>query len=288
VKVLLTGADGQAGRALQASRPDWAEIQPVFETELDIRDAASVADVVSSRRPDWVINTAAYTNVDGAESDADVAMAVNARGAANLANACKNIGARMCQISTDYVFDSDRAIAIRPDQAPNPVNVYGKSKREGEDLVLGALGDGCFVIRTSWLYYQGGRNFVETMLRVMADKGSVRVIADQFGAPTSAATLANAIWSGIQKGAAGIHHWQDAGIASWYDFAVAIADIGFAMGRLDKLPVVTPISTEEYPTPARRPVFSVLDTRHTERDFDLEARHWRYELERMMEQLADA
>ena len=271
-----------------ASRPHWADVVPVFESELDIRDTASVTNFVAEAGPAWIVNTAAYTDVDGAESDEKTAMAVNALGARNLAVACKAIGARMCHISTDYVFDSRRAVAIAPDQVPNPVNAYGETKRAGEERVLATLGEDCFIVRTSWLYYEGGKNFVGTMLRIMAEKRSVRVVSDQYGAPTWAATLAKAIWSGIEKGAAGIHHWQDAGIASWYDFANAIADIACSTGRLERMPEVIPVSTDEYPTAARRPVFSVLDTSLTEREFGLAARHWRIELKRMMEQSQDA
>ncbi|MEB3323341.1 MAG: dTDP-4-dehydrorhamnose reductase [Synechococcaceae cyanobacterium] len=284
----MTGADGQAGRALQASTPPWVDLRCVTEGVLDIRDRSAVKDFVASQRPDVIVNAAAYTDVERAEEDAETAHAVNAAGAENLAIAAGKSNAKMCHISTDYVFDTKLAVPIPPEHPCDPASVYGESKRAGEIRVMEALGDDCVIIRTSWLYYQQGHNFVETMLRLMAERDEIRVIADQFGAPTWAATLAKAIWACLRVGATGLHHWRDAGIASWYDFAVAIAEIGYATGRLDRMPAVVPITTDEYPTKARRPVFSLLDTRHTERVFGLTARHWRTELSQMMGQISNA
>ena len=161
MKILLIGADGQAGSALQASKPSWADLQCATEDIIDIRDRDAVRDLLARSGPDVVINAAAYTNVDKAETDKETAYAVNANGAENLAIAASGSHARMCHISTDYVFDLDRAIPVIPDHVCSPANVYGHSKRDGEIRVLETMGDECMIIRTSWLYYQGGKNFVE-------------------------------------------------------------------------------------------------------------------------------
>ncbi len=226
MKVLITGAGGQVGRELVRAAPPQAEVRALDRNDLDIGDAVAVREVVGDFAPAVIINAAGYTAVDKAEQEHEVALRVNAEGPRLLAQAARGLnGCRMVHISTDYVFDGDSARAYRPGDAPHPLSVYGRSKLEGEQAVLAALGARAVVLRTSWVYGAHGRNFLHTMLRLMRERGAVRVVADQIGTPTATPPLAEALWQFAKRpGLAGVHHWTDAGVASWYDFAVAIAE----------------------------------------------------------------
>ena len=203
--------------------PEGSEIIAYDVDELDITRGDAVRDCLLSRRPDLVINAAAYTAVDKAESDKDNAFAVNADGPKNIAAACKLAGARMIHISTDFVFDGKSSRPYLPGDPAAPISVYGASKLEGERQALGHNEGRTAVVRTSWLYSRHGGNFVKTMLRLMKDKPQVGVVSDQIGTPTWARTLAEAVWRFAKKPELfGIYHLSDAGVASWYDFAVAI------------------------------------------------------------------
>jgi dTDP-4-dehydrorhamnose reductase len=285
MRVLITGAGGQVGRELVRAAPPQAEVRALDRNDLDIGDAGAVHDVVVEFAPAVIINAAGYTAVDKAEQEHEVALRVNAEGPRLLAQAARGLnGCRMVHISTDYVFDGASARAYRPGDAPHPLSVYGRSKLEGEQAVLAALGARAVVLRTSWVYGAHGRNFLHTMLRLMRERGAVRVVADQIGTPTSTPALAEALWQFAKRpGLAGVHHWTDAGVASWYDFAVAIAEEAAAIGLLPPGIEVTPIATEDYPTPARRPACCVLDKRATVAALALEPRHWR---QRLREELA--
>ena len=274
MKALVTGAGGQLASELLSRPPaDWA-VEAISEIDLDIRDALAVEAAVARSRPDIIINAAAYTAVDRAETEADVAWAVNRDGAANLARAATAAGARMAHVSTDFVFDGRASRAYRPDDAPGPLGIYGASKLAGEVAVL-AEAPGALILRTSWVYSPHGGNFLKTMLRLMGERDEVRVVADQIGTPTSAANLADGLWGLVLAGAVGIHHYTDAGVASWYDFAQAIAEEAHAVGLLQRTLRVVPIATEDYPTPARRPAFSVLDKSSTWAILDRRSVHWR-------------
>jgi dTDP-4-dehydrorhamnose reductase len=285
MRVLITGAGGQVGRELLRAAPPQAEVRALDRNDLDIGDASAVREVVGEFAPAVIINAAGYTAVDKAEQEHEVALRVNAEGPRLLAQAARGLnGCRLVHISTDYVFDGDSARAYRPGDAPHPLSVYGRTKLEGEDAVLAALGPRAVVLRTSWVYGAHGRNFLHTMLRLMRERGAVRVVADQIGTPTSTPALAEVLWQFAKRpGLAGVHHWTDAGVASWYDFAVAIAEEAAAIGLLPPGIEVTPIATEDYPTPARRPACSVLDKRATIAALALEPRHWR---QRLREELA--
>jgi len=274
MKALVTGAGGQLASELLSRPPaDWA-VEAISEIDLDIRDALAVEAAVARSRPDIIINAAAYTAVDRAETEADVAWAVNRDGAANLARAATAAGARMAHVSTDFVFDGRASRAYRPDDAPGPLGIYGASKLAGEVAVL-AEAPGALILRTSWVYSPHGGNFLKTMLRLMGERDEVRVVADQIGTPTSAANLADGLWGLVLAGAVGIHHYTDAGVASWYDFAQAIAEEAHAVGLLQRTLRVVPIATEDYPTPAKRPAFSVLDKSSTWTILDRRSVHWR-------------
>lgn len=274
MKALVTGANGQLATELAARAPEGWSVEAMSRADLDIRDAAAVTAVVARSAPDLILNAAAYVAVDKAEGDSDTAYAVNRDGPGNLARAAISVGARIAHVSTDFVFDGQKSRAYLPSDTPNPQGVYGASKLAGE-LAVAAAAPGGLILRTAWVYSPHGGNFMKTMLRLMAERGEVRVVADQIGTPTAASGLADALWALSIAGANGIYHHTDAGVASWYDFAVAIAEEGHAAGLLSTLARVIPIPTEAYPTPARRPAFSVLDTASSWALLDRRPPHWR-------------
>lgn len=281
MKILIAGSAGQLGRALQATTPAGAQILAPPEADFDILDAERVRAVVAETRPDLLINAAAYTAVDRAETDAEAAEAVNGTAAGTLAAAAAAVGARFAHVSTDFVFDGRAADPIPPDATPAPLGVYGATKLSGERQVIAAH-PSPLIVRTAWVYAAKGNNFVHTMLRLMRERPEVRVVSDQVGTPTHAASLARAIWALDAAGAHGIHHWTDAGVASWYDFAVAIRDEALALGLLTHPVPVVPIRTSDYPTPARRPAMSVLD-KGSSWAITGPAAHWRTELRLALE-----
>jgi dTDP-4-dehydrorhamnose reductase len=276
--ILITGAGGQVGRSLIGIGLPAARILAVTHKELDITDGRAVSEYVREHSPDVIINAAAHTAVDRAESEADLARLVNVDGPRHLAVAARDRGARLIHISTDFVFDGSASVPYRPDAPTNPLSVYGITKRAGEQAVLETLPGHSVIVRTAWVYAADGNNFVRTMLRVMKANGAVRVVADQVGTPTAARFLAEALWKIVQNpGINGVHHWTDAGVASWYDFAVAIAEEGAQLGLIPDSVTVTPIGTADYPTPARRPSYSVLDKTSLSA-YGLIPVHWRKRL----------
>ncbi len=274
MRVLVAGSGGQLGRALAATAPASVTLIAPPEAEFDICNAANVADLVAATQPDLLINAAAWTAVDKAEAEEPAALLVNAAAVSHLAGAAAKAGARFVQISTDYVFDGKACQPYTPDAPPAPASAYGRTKLAGE-IAAATHHPAPLIIRTAWVYAAAGNNFVKTMLRLMAEREEVRVVADQIGTPTHAASLARAIWA--LHGHAGIFHWTDAGVASWYDFAVAIHDEALAMGLLTRPTRVLPIRTQDYPTPARRPAYGVID-KSSSWAITGPARHWRHEL----------
>ncbi len=277
-KVLITGAKGQLGQALITAAPPNAEVIALGRDHLDITDRAAIDDRIRDIKPDWVINAAAYTAVDRAEQEADLAFAVNGQAPGYLAEALAQTGGCLLHISTDFVFDGQRSTPYPPEAAPNPLNVYGESKLMGEQAVQNRLGETALIVRTAWVYDGTHRNFVTTMLRLMGEKPEVRVVADQVGTPTATATLARTLWSGLSQNWQGIYHATDAGVASWYDFAVAIQHYGRQLNLLDRSVPVVPITTAEFPTAARRPAYSVLDKSHTWQQLQELPLHWQQAL----------
>jgi dTDP-4-dehydrorhamnose reductase len=288
IKILLTGAAGQLGWELQQTVPDGFELIALSRQTFDITDPDSVEKQIQHHRPDWLINAAAYTAVDKAESELDLAYAINKNGATLLANAVSQVGGRMIQISTDFVFNGKQGTPYLVDDTPDPLGVYGASKQAGDEAVLSVLDDRCAVIRTSWLYGVHGRNFVKTMLRLMAERESLPVVADQVGCPTWTRGLAQAIWRAIEVELKGIHHWSDAGVASWYDFAQAIREEGMALGLLKQDCVILPIRTLDYPALAVRPAYSVLDKTLTWQVLGMAGVHWRVQLRWMLGAMVDS
>jgi dTDP-4-dehydrorhamnose reductase len=278
VKVLVTGAGGQLGQALQSVAPPGVSVRALTHAELDIADEAAVQRALRELRPDILMNAAAFTRVDDAESHPAIAERVNTDGPTVLACACRALRSWLVHISTDYVFDGAQSRPYGPAAGPNPLSTYGRTKLAGELAVRRELQGECTLVRTSWLYGVGHRNFLTTMLRRLADGAELRVVSDQIGAPTATAGLARVLWALGLRRAAGVHHWCDSGVASWYDFAVAIAEESLALGLIHTAPTIVPISSAEYPLLAARPAYSLLDKRDTERLLGLRAAHWRASL----------
>lgn len=278
MRALIAGAGGQLGRALQACAPAGVTVIAPAEADFDITDAATVARVIADSGADIVFNAAAYTAVDKAEADAALAQRINADAVALLAAHAP----RLVHVSTDFVFDGTASQPYRPDATPNPVSAYGATKLAGEI----AAGPDALIVRTAWVYAAVGSNFVHTMLRLMKERPEVRVVADQIGTPTHVAGLARALWRLSAAGVGGLHHWTDAGVASWYDFAVAIQEEALAIGLLDNPVPIIPIRTQDYPTPARRPAYSVLD-KSSSWAVTGPAAHWQTELRHCLAAIKD-
>ena len=288
MKVMIVGENGQLGKTLMHTAPSTVTAFALDIPDFDITDGDQVDQTVGAEKPAVIVNASAYTAVDRAEEDVELSFRVNATGPRHLALAAKKIGARLIHVSTDYVFDGSACTPYAPDAPCSPLGVYGKSKREGECNVLDVLDD-AVIIRTAWLYSQYANNFVKTMLRLMKEKPELKVVADQIGGPTWATTLAGAIWQIVAKpDLKGILHWTDAGVASWYDFAVAISEEAVARGLIEKPVPIHPIPTSEYPTPARRPAYSVLDCTASWRALSIEPVQWRVALRGMMDALCEA
>lgn len=281
MKAVIFGAGGQVGRALHTTLPDGVTVRGFTHGEVDIASADAVGAAIDDVQPDIVMNAAAYTAVDKAESETDAAFLINADAPGHIARACKRFGARLVHISTDYVFDGTSERPYRPDDPTGPVSVYGRSKLAGEENVRAALPEAT-IVRTAWVYAAGGANFVVTMLRLMAERDELNVVADQIGTPTHADSLARALWSLAESDAHGVYHYTDAGETSWHGFAVAIEEEARAMGMIDGC-TVKPIATADYPTPAARPARSLLDCEKTYA-ITGPAPHWRDELRVMLEQ----
>jgi dTDP-4-dehydrorhamnose reductase len=283
--VLVLGGGGQIARAVHALAPSPSDVVLRTRAQVDIVDAAGVARALKEIRPRWVVNGAAYTAVDLAEDQPEQAMAANDTAVGILANATAQTGCRLLHLSTDFVFDGKSNRAYLPGDQTNPLSVYGLSKLGGERQVMRAAANG-IVLRTAWVYASAGRNFVLTMLKLMREREEVCVVCDQIGAPTWASSAAAAIWGLIEANApGGIYHWTDMGVASWYDFAVAIQEEAQLKGLLNRAIPIVPIRSTEYPTRARRPALSLLDTGSTRAMLKLPTHHWRHNLGSMLDEL---
>ena len=264
-RILITGGSGQVGHCLKAQLEGCAELSVPDSSALNIADRRSVRQAVETFRPDYIINAAAYTAVDKAESDAERAFAVNRDGARHLAEAAEAAGAAMLHISTDYVFDGAGGAPYDEAAQTAPQNIYSASKLAGEQAVLAACRR-AVVMRTSWVFGAHGQNFVKTMLRLGRERDSLGIVADQYGAPTAAADIAAALITIVRRHTpeqlaerAGIYHYCGSPYASWFEFAETIFAEAVAQGVLEKIPAVKPIATADYPTPAKRPADSRLD-----------------------------
>ena len=287
MRTVILGAAGQLGRELQATAPPGSVIAALSHQELDVTDGRQVRDQMLAHRPTLIINAAAFTAVDAAESDSARAFAVNALGAANVAEAAEAVRARLVHISTDYVFDGSRRVPYPPEADTNPLNVYGASKLEGERSVAEVLEGRGMILRASWLYSRYGHNFVKTMLRLFMERDEITVVADQVGVPTWGKSLAAVVWAAAAaQDLHGIYHWTDGGVASWYEFAVAIYEEGGRLGLVDRSVEIRPVRTDEYPTAARRPPYSVLDAGRTMVALNVRPEPWRSALRQMLRETA--
>ena len=296
MKILLLGGSGQVGRELRRTLPALGQVlvatrdgaDAEFSVDFDAPEAVSA--LVQAIAPEVVVNAAAYTAVDRAEAEPDAAFRVNALGPAALAQGCAATGALLLHFSTDYVFDGRASRPYREVDSTSPLGAYGASKLAGEEMIR-ASGVRHLILRTAWVYAAHGKNFLRTMLRLAGERDTLRVVADQIGAPTPASWIADASAHILTQGSAGqqgLWHLVAGGQASWHGFAEAIMDDAFMLGLLQRRPDVLPISTVDYPTPARRPAYSVLDTTKLREDFKLSPPDWREGLRATLRELAAA
>jgi dTDP-4-dehydrorhamnose reductase len=287
MKVLVFGCNGQLGQSLSDSVPEGTELFGLSSSDADVTDASSVRDSIQENNPDVVINAAAYTAVDKAEDEPEVARAVNVEGPRNIATVANEIGARLIHISTDFVFDGNSSVPYTTEAQTNPLNTYGRTKRDGELAVLHELPTSAVVIRTSWLYSRYGNNFVKTMLRLMEERDELGIVADKIGTPTWASSLAEVIWgfAGAPQHR-GVFHWSDHGETNWHEFAVAIQEEALSCGLLNKAIPVHAITSDEYPAAALRPRYSVLDCSATQMALGIRPTDWRSNLNEMLKKMA--
>lgn len=286
MKVLITGAGGQLGWELERSAPARSRVYALTKEKLDVTNRAQVESCLRELRPQIVINAAAYTAVDQAEAERARAYAVNAVGAENLARVAAAEGLRLVHLSTDFVFDGLKSTPYLPSDAAAPLSVYGASKLEGERRVLSIVAKDGLVVRTSWVYSTHGRNFVKTILGLLEEPRTLNVIADQIGTPTWARGLAQVVWEMAPRASLhGIYHWTDAGVASWYDFALAVLEYGSELGLVRRGASIRPVQTIDYPLLAKRPAMSVLDKTATWNVLKRRPAHWRQALQSMLGEL---
>jgi dTDP-4-dehydrorhamnose reductase len=300
MKILLTGAAGQLGQALRQQVPEGMELIATSRSgdpatgllPLDLADADACRAAVLTHRPDWVLNGGAYTAVDKAETEPELALAVNGGAPRAFAEALLETGGRLLQVSTDFVFNGEQGSPYRPDQDRDPLGAYGRTKAAGEEAVeqlLAASGQGV-ILRTSWVIGPVGKNFALTMLRLHRERGAsgqaLGVVEDQVGCPTSTATLAGACWRAITANVQEpVLHWSDAGAASWFDVAVAVGELAQELALLQQPAPVNPLTTAEYPLPAQRPSYSLLDCSSSRRALQLAPTPWRQALRHLLQAL---
>lgn len=280
MKIVVTGANGQLGKCLQDVASNFPALQCIFlgREHCDLQQFGMVSQVLQALKPDWVINAAAYTAVDKAEQETQAADLINGEAVGHLAKVCKDIAAKLIHVSTDYVFDGTATQPYVETDTVHPVGAYGKSKLIGEQLIQQLYADGAVIVRTSWVYSRHGANFVKTMLRLMKEKESIGVVNDQLGSPTYAIDLANALLNICKypKFVPGIFHYSNSGIISWYDFAVAIREISGLNCK------VNAITTADFPTPAKRPAWSVLNCSKIQTTYGCAVIEWKASLQQCM------
>jgi len=284
-KIIVTGSNGQLGKELQriCNTLKGFEFTFLSRSDMPINQFELVRHIFNTIKPDYCINCAAYTAVDKAEEEKDLAFEINGESVGVLAAICLENESRFIHISSDYVFDGQGQKPYLETDETSPVNTYGASKLKGEEEAF-KFNPESLIIRTSWVYSEFGKNFVKTMLRIMADKNSISVVNDQFGSPTYAADLAGAIFSILQYSdwKPGIYHFSNEGVISWYDFAVAIKEFA------GKETQINAISTPEFPTPAKRPAYSVLNKNKIQERFGIQLKDWKISLESCIQQIKNA
>jgi dTDP-4-dehydrorhamnose reductase len=290
LKILITGADGQLGKDLAPRlKREGCTVKAYSSDALDITRRDKTMEVVTTERPHVVYNLAAYTKVDRAEVEIELAYAVNSEGAGNVADAAAMAGAPLVHISTDYVFDGLSPIPYAEDDETGPINVYGQSKLLGETEIKKRLGDH-MIVRTSWLYGSSGHNFVKTILALASKNAELKIVADQIGSPTWTGDLADFLVEVARRRREsampyGTFHFANEGVASWYDLAVAAVEEARAIGAELACKTITPITTADYPTDAERPPCSILDKTKTKKEFAVTIPHWRAALRKMLKEI---
>jgi dTDP-4-dehydrorhamnose reductase len=285
LNIVVIGKSGQLAHEIMRLAGDDS-VHCLGRDDINILDAVSLATVLNRFQPAGIINASAYTAVDKAESDQANAFALNQTAVANLATYARQHHCHLVHVSTDYVFGGDKGSPYQVDDSYHPQGVYGASKAAGEKALLDIYPQASCILRTSWVYASHGNNFVKTMLRLMAEKPELGVIDDQIGTPTWARDLAKACIYAIKNRVSGVHHWTDNGVASWYDFAVAIQSLALEKGLLTHAIPIKPIPSSAYPTPAKRPHYSVLDKSTLVSEFsELVPQYWRKALGDMLDEL---
>lgn len=284
MNVLIIGKNGQVAWELQQTCPSHITAYAYGRDEINITDPQSIEQVITKLNPAVIINASAYTAVDKAESEQDEAYLINATAVELLAKTAAKHGIRLLHISTDFVFDGTTNTPYKVNDKTNPVNVYGASKLAGEQAIKAYCPVDSAIVRTSWVYSSHGNNFVKTMLRLMAEKEQLSVVSDQIGCPTNAKGLAEFLWQlAEQETLDPIYHYSDLGVASWYDFAVAIQEIAYEQAKLTKKIPIKPIPSSDYPTPAVRPKYNVMDKAFKVNTLpEQNLIHWREQLRNMM------
>jgi dTDP-4-dehydrorhamnose reductase len=286
MKIIVTGAAGQLGRDFcQLANAAGHDIIALDRSKLDLeQDAETIASAIAKQRADWVVNCAAYTQVDKAESEAERAFAVNRDAAGAIARGVKEYGGKLLHVSTDFIFDGDQNVPYREEDTAGPLNIYGQSKHEGELAVLEACPN-AVILRTAWVYGAHGHNFVKTILRLAAERDELSVVDDQYGTPSWTRDIAATMLTLIRYDAQGIYHYTNEGVASWYDFAVAIIEIASELDATLKAKTIKPIPTTAYPTPATRPAYSVLSKQKIRTMMQEPIPYWRHSLRQMLGEL---
>ena len=294
MKVLLTGGSGQLGKSIFASKPIDIEIIAPNKNELNLLSKDSCFKVIEKFKPDWIINCAAYTNVDRAESEKDLAFKINALAPKYFAEAININGGNLLQISSDYVFDGEKGIPYKPNAQKCPLSVYGYTKAKGEDFLTELLSDSYKgnIIRTSWLMSPYGNNFALKIIEKIKKFKDLKIISDQIGSPTTTSILANSCWQTILLKSQGIDipfilHCTNSGTASWYDLAVSIEEIGRKLNLFDNQINILPIKSEEYPTSAKRPSYSVLDSSDSLKRLDIKPINWRNAILNLLDEFSN-
>tara|TARA_Y100000739_G_C20555168_1_gene440182 strand:+ start:434 stop:1336 length:903 start_codon:yes stop_codon:yes gene_type:complete len=293
MKVLITGAQGQLGKELLKNIPNDIEVIPTDRETFNLLDLNNCREFIFNNKPDWIINAAAFTAVDLAEDEKEKAMLINSEAPTEIAKALKKTGGKLLHISTDFVFDGKSNIPYKVDVEPNPINIYGKSKLLGENGIKNVLQDNnqYIILRTSWVMGSEGNNFAKTMVKLLKIKDKISVVYDQIGCMTSSKYLSIICWLIIQKDITKniynqkIFHWTDAGVSSWFDIATAIGELSFNLNLLKKPAKVIPILSENFPTKAKRPNFSLLDCSATKDVLNIENNYWRFSLLEILQEL---
>jgi len=288
MKILLTGGSGQLGQEIIKYKPKGAKIFYPSRNILDLSDYMACKKIVEDHKPDWVVNCGAYTQVDDAEKNIELSQKINGYAPAAFTEAINRLNSNLLHISSDYVFDGNQNFPYKENQTRNPLSQYGWSKALGEELIEKKINDKekANILRTSWVIGPRGNNFILKMLKLHSQKETLKVVTDQIGCPTSTIDLAKVIWKIVElkkkKKLPFILHWSDAGVASWFDIAVAVGELAKELDINKNEATIFPINTSDYPTPAKRPKYSLLNTQETSRILELNGAHWRKNLREIL------